>query len=377
MLTLTLISVMILVGQADVPRTEEPPTRAAEATDEQIGAWIEALDADRFSDREWATEKLVAVGRRVIPAVLESADEDNLEVATRVVFVLQQLALSPESETEASAHEALRQLAGKSDSSAQRPAKRSLEQLASYFEGRALDELQRLGAEINMSVLATGGQRIEAINSVEIGKRWKGSEADLRHLQWLSNLGELKLLGDQVHDEWLQVVSTMKNLGRLRMKHASVTDAGMAHLQHLALLQLHIWYSDVTDGCIDQLAAVEGVREIQLYGTRVTREGADRLAEAMQGVAVDFRPGGALLGVQCHNDIEKCTILGVQAKSAAAKGGLRKNDIIVEYDGQPVQNFEQLRQFIGKNAPGDRVQVKVRRGGKSIEAEVELGEWQW
>ena len=375
--TLTLTIVMILVGQADVPPTEELPAGAVEATDEQIGMWIQALDADRFSDREWATEKLVAAGPRVIPAVLESADEDNLEVATRVVFVLQQLAISPESETEILAYEALRQLAGKSDSPAQRPAKRSLEQLASHFEGRALDELQRLGAEINMSVMATGGQRIEVINSVEIGKRWKGSDSDLRHLQWLSNLRELKLLGDQVQDEWLRAVSTMKNLGRLRMKHARVTDAGVVHLQHLAPIRLEIWYSDLTDRCIDQLAAIEGVRLIQLYGTRVTREGADRLAEAMQGVIVDFRLGGALLGVQCHNDIEKCTILGVQANSAAAKGGLRKNDVIVEYDGQPVQNFEELRQFIGKNAPGDRVQVQVRRGGQSVEAEVELGEWQW
>lgn len=377
MSTFLWMSTIILFGQVDTPQAQQVLPEAVEVTDEQIATWIQALDADRFSDRESATEQLVAVGRRAIPALLKEAGQDNLEVVTRVVFVLQQLAISSKPGTEASAHEALRELAGKRNSRAQRPARRSLDQLASHFEGRALDELQRLGAEIKIAILATGGQRIEAINSVEIGKRWKGSTADLKHLQWLHDLGELKLLGDQVRDEWLQVVGMMNNLGRLRLKHTGITDAGLAHLQQLAPVQLEIWYSNLTDECIDQLAAIKGMRLIQLYGTRVTSQGADRLAAAMQGVQIDFRPGGALLGVQCHNEVDKCTILGVQPNSAAAKAGLQKNDIILEYDGHAVKNFNALRQFIGKNAPGDKVQVQVRRGEQTISAEVKLGEWQW
>ena len=377
MTTLTLISVTILLGQADVPQADDTSPQSREISDKEIGTWIQALDADLYAERERATERLVAAGGRVIPAVLEAADEDNLEVATRVVFVLQQLALSSELETEISAHDALKQLAQDGNSSAHRSAKRSLEQLASFFQGRALDQLQRLGADVNLSVLATGGQQIETINSVEISNRWKGNLNDLKHLEWFTSLSELRLAGSQVQDDWLEVVSTMKNLGRLRLKHTSITDDGLSHIQQLAPIQLEIWYSELSDTCIENLAAFQGVRVIQLYGTQISPEGAERLAEMNKGLVVDYRPGGALLGVQCHNEVDKCTIVGVQPKSGAASAGLRKSDIIVMYDGEPVQNFDVLRKLIGKNSPGDRVPIKVLRGAETIDTKVVLGEWQW
>ena len=56
--------------------------------------------------------------------------------------------------------------------------------------------------------------------------------------------------------------------------------------------------------------------------------------------------------------------------SAADKAGMRENDIIVEFAGNKVNNFYDLRKELLKFAPGEEVVVKVFR--PSSEKEIEL-----
>ncbi len=83
----------------------------------------------------------------------------------------------------------------------------------------------------------------------------------------------------------------------------------------------------------------------------------------------------AFLGVSRdpQSTTDGAKLLGVVAGSAAEKAGLRPNDVIVEMDGQKVQNFDQLRAIILRHAPGDRIKVKILRAKKTLELEVELG----
>ena len=47
---------------------------------------------------------------------------------------------------------------------------------------------------------------------------------------------------------------------------------------------------------------------------------------------VEFKPGGALLGVNCGKQTDLCVIEYVKPGSAAANAGLERNDVVVSYN---------------------------------------------
>lgn len=64
----------------------------------------------------------------------------------------------------------------------------------------------------------------------------------------------------------------------------------------------------------------------------------------------------------------------IQAGSPAAEAGLRGGDILVEFDGKPVGNLYDFTYALRSRKPGDKVAVKVLRGGSTISATVTLRE---
>lgn len=100
----------------------------------------------------------------------------------------------------------------------------------------------------------------------------------------------------------------------------------------------------------------------------------------------NFDGGGAWLGVTL-SDIseEKATELklsgeyGVQVKevhedSPAAKAGLAKDDIIVEFAGEKARSAMQLRRLVRETPPGRDVAIVVRRGGETKTLTAKLAE---
>ena len=62
----------------------------------------------------------------------------------------------------------------------------------------------------------------------------------------------------------------------------------------------------------------------------------------------------------------------VSAGSPAAKAGLKAGDIMVEFDGKPIQNLYDFTYALRGKKPGDQVNVKVLRNGAPIEETVVL-----
>jgi hypothetical protein len=62
----------------------------------------------------------------------------------------------------------------------------------------------------------------------------------------------------------------------------------------------------------------------------------------------------------------------VQEGSPAQKAGLRPGDILIEFDGKPIQNLYDFTYALRARKPGDQVTVKVLRTGNTIEAKVVL-----
>lgn len=65
-------------------------------------------------------------------------------------------------------------------------------------------------------------------------------------------------------------------------------------------------------------------------------------------------------------------ITGVTPGGAAAEGGLKRRDVIVEFNGQPVANVQELRFSVARVPPGQKASVKVIRDGKPRTVQVTL-----
>ncbi len=69
---------------------------------------------------------------------------------------------------------------------------------------------------------------------------------------------------------------------------------------------------------------------------------------------------------------EGVLVLEVIEDSPAAKAGLEKHDVIYMFDGQVVEDSDQLRKLVREKEPGDEVTLVIYRDGKKMKVGVEL-----
>ena len=90
----------------------------------------------------------------------------------------------------------------------------------------------------------------------------------------------------------------------------------------------------------------------------------------------NLRPGGPYIGVQGQNGFElgKGAALGrVYPDSPAAEAGMRRGDVVVEFDRSPIGSFGDLAEVVSNLEPGDRVPVVVMRRGERVEMQIVIG----
>ena len=354
-----------------------PEELAGGATAAELRNLAHQLDADRFVDREIAVKKLIQAGAAAVEPVRGAAQGGSLELATRSIFVLKELGLSNNPETELAARDALRALTNDGNPTVQRLAKNTLDQLSTLLVTRVIAQIQQLGGKVETSHEWTQTYRVlPMISRIEIGANWTGGEEGLVHLRRLAGLDELLLTGDQVNDRWLERISEIDRISNLEIKRGNISDAGLVHLKKLkGLAQLHIWYCPITDDGVESLAGLKNVQMISIYGTKMSVASAGQLEKSLPGANIDVRRG-AFLGVRGHPDEEVCRITSVEPQSAAEKAGIEPEDIVISYDGKPVTSIDDLTKSIGQNVVGDRVTVEIQRGDETLELNVVLGEWE-
>jgi serine protease Do len=67
-------------------------------------------------------------------------------------------------------------------------------------------------------------------------------------------------------------------------------------------------------------------------------------------------------------------VSSVAADSPAAHAGLKRGDVILSFNGQPVSDYNALRNRVADAKPGSRATLTVTRDGKQQELQVTLGE---
>jgi putative serine protease PepD len=92
-------------------------------------------------------------------------------------------------------------------------------------------------------------------------------------------------------------------------------------------------------------------------------------AQLMTGKAITR----AYLGVVIANAAGGVKVSSVSSGSPAGTAGLKVGDVITSVDGKAVTSASGLRAVIGAHSPGDKVTLKVTRGGSDMTVEVTLG----
>src|SRR5258707_15025398 len=104
--------------------------------------------------------------------------------------------------------------------------------------------------------------------------------------------------------------------------------------------------------------------DLQKYG-KVSR---GRLGVTIQGVSQELAESFGLKKAQ------GALVSAVEARSPAAKAGIKTGDIILAVDGRDIENSIDLPRVIGETRPGTAVTLKIRRQGETKEPRASLGE---
>ena len=62
----------------------------------------------------------------------------------------------------------------------------------------------------------------------------------------------------------------------------------------------------------------------------------------------------------------------IREGTPAAQAGLKAGDILIEFDGKPIENLYDFTYALRSKKPGDQVTVKVLRGTETVTASVLL-----
>lgn len=351
---------------------------AADApTAKQLTTWVAELDADDYFVRQKATEALIEAGKPAIAALAPVLEGNSPEATTRAVHILQELSLATDRETETAARASLEETVKNRFGSVARRAAAALENLNDLRRERALADLEKLGATLKKESVHNGFMVVEAVTGIEIGPTYNGTADELRLLGWI-DLPQFQVIftGPQVTNEHLLHLASMKTASSVTIKRAHVDDAGLAVLSKMNVLNdLAIMNTPVTDKACDTLKACQGLTNVRLYGTKLSRDAAQRLQTALGIAKVDFRIGG-FLGVGGQQTLQGCQVGIVQDNSAAARAGVQVGDIIARVGDKKVADFESLTEIISQFAGGESTTLEILRNDEALKIKVTFGEWE-
>jgi S1-C subfamily serine protease len=86
-----------------------------------------------------------------------------------------------------------------------------------------------------------------------------------------------------------------------------------------------------------------------------------------------FRDEGGFLGVQLQAQEAGVTVMEVLPDSPAEKSGLQAGDVVLRFNGAPIESLQDLVLKVAAQKPGTRVTIEVRRDTQQKKVHVTLG----
>ncbi len=177
--------------------------------------------------------------------------------------------------------------------------------------------------------------------------------------------------------QWIELPDSeyFAHVAAVDASHAEMTDAdlellaGMRHLQSLAL-----YGPQLTDDGINHLLELPALRSLLLLHCPGVTPAAEARLQATYPRLTIVRRGSAFLGVAGTATPQGCRV-NVVPKAAAALAGMRSGDVIVEFNDEPVPDFDALVKLIANHEPEDVVVIEALRRDKRLQFETVLGRW--
>lgn len=335
---LRLVLVVVICGfavstQGVETKTSEAPEKAAadsSVSKQTISQWIELLDSEQFDQRERAQSQLTAAGPSALAEIAAAARSASLESSTRAINIL--LTWS-EGKDRLLAVAALEQLASMKN----RPIEsaRAAEVLAEVRELAALEAIVALGGSYQINPQLRGVVNfVPTVNyQIIIGSEWRGGVESLQLLERIPHTAVVSFYASPLGDEALECLQNLPQLGR-----------------------------------------------VELYGTRFSQAAIEELPQKLPKVReIDIRPSAAFLGIRGDGG-QNAHVVDIVPDSAAAKAGIRREDVITHIAGKEVKDFVALTGMVSQYQPGETVQITVVRRGENqelqtLELPVTLDQW--
>ncbi len=124
-----------------------------------------------------------------------------------------------------------------------------------------------------------------------------------------------------------------------------------------------------------ELAAAETIDFGNPFGgQRPPRQGKKKQDDATPEEPESAPAGKALLGVQIDQNAERAEVAEMIAGSAAEKAGLQPGDVILGIGDTAISDPKSMIDAVGSLAPGDTVDIRLRRNEEAMTLKVTLGE---
>ena len=160
--------------EAQTAPSEKPKVSPPAVTPEELEKLVQQLDADAFSDRQTASQRLAELGRAAIDALVRAATSESLEANVRALDILKKHLDSQDAELKKAAKEALEKIAAGPRAPSARRAK---DILKAQEEREKLEKLQQQGLNVpggRIQVMAQaqmiggrGVRRVQVVNNVK------------------------------------------------------------------------------------------------------------------------------------------------------------------------------------------------------------------
>src|SRR5215210_5845875 len=100
-------------------------------------------------------------------------------------------------------------------------------------------------------------------------------------------------------------------------------------------------------------------------------------SDTVRKVVDTLKSGGAVehayLGVRLQETDNGVSLSGVLAGEPGQKAGLQTDDVVLEADGKKIESASDIQRAVDAHKPGDKLVLKVRRGGDERTVTVTLG----
>ncbi len=291
------------------------------------------LDSPVFAEREAAARALFAAQGRALAVLLATAKEGSLEAGVRLVDLLESIYIAADAQKDGATVDAAE---------------------------TALDELAR-------SAPPPVADRAEATLEAEYDIRERRALAAIEQFHGVPDFGPI----DEIRN------LRMRRLNPAARPVERRTDAAIEHRELRLLIIGPKWTGG--DAGLKQVARLKRLKMLyRIEGAPVSDAGIARLRAALPGLEIEVR-GAAKLGVGSGGlfaPTERGCLIGeVNKGEAAANAGLQRGDLILEFGGQPVENFAALITLLRRYKPGDSVDVAIRRGDVPMKVPVTLTGW--